>query len=177
MNRQCSFSKKKFCWSNVQTNTQIHRQQNATPKHNMLCLPCIQTNVPYQLQPAPRKRVVLVQLTFFAMNTKKTSLLIQRAGPASQVDTHMHVPHPPCTVLTDQQCTPKCTSAWIGDGSCDTYCNNQACSFDGRDCQSSGHLYMHVHARMHARMRMHEHTCSAGASLATDVLRKQRTLL
>ncbi|KAL0223712.1 hypothetical protein P9112_003102 [Eukaryota sp. TZLM1-RC] len=33
------------------------------------------------------------------------------------------------------ECSPGCSSAWIGDGRCDGVCNNKECGFDGGDCE------------------------------------------
>jgi len=32
------------------------------------------------------------------------------------------------------ECTPGCTSSWLGDGVCDTACDVDSCSFDSGDC-------------------------------------------
>jgi len=31
-------------------------------------------------------------------------------------------------------CNPGCEPSWIGDGNCDSACNNEACNWDGGDC-------------------------------------------
>ncbi|KAL0225430.1 hypothetical protein RCL1_003342 [Eukaryota sp. TZLM3-RCL] len=35
------------------------------------------------------------------------------------------------------ECSPGCSSSWIGDGTCDSPCNNEDCGFDGGDCEGT----------------------------------------
>mmetsp|Transcript_108148 Transcript_108148/g.187756 ORF Transcript_108148/g.187756 Transcript_108148/m.187756 type:complete len:1043 (-) Transcript_108148:116-3244(-) len=44
-------------------------------------------------------------------------------------------PVPPAPAPTPSPCS--CNARWLGDGICDTYCNIEACNFDGGDCPQS----------------------------------------
>jgi hypothetical protein len=35
----------------------------------------------------------------------------------------------------DGQCAPGCYASWLGDGDCDSACNNAACNYDDGDCK------------------------------------------
>ena len=65
-------------------------------------------------------------------------------------------------------CATGCPHTWIKDGYCDSPCNNEACDFDGGDCESKTNETIHpmvIHP-MEIQMAMERAYCSSGCSNA-----------